>query len=214
MELNYFILNWILILTAFSLLVSLQAWFINGIFICAEGETEKLPDGTYKDSEMILYSLKKWLTKKREKHIYYRNEEFKNLVTDLRKRFQFSLPDANTFRESEGLFIVFSEKDKSMVNQLMAKLEKDEGLKSDVHQMEANMFGFSFYRTYQFPVYSKWVRKPIIECVKCMASFWGTLTYWPIMLWVFGFEWWQIPVWIVDMIILVYVNYYWYKKTS
>jgi hypothetical protein len=59
---------------------------------------------------------------------------------------------------------------------------------------------------------SEWWQKPLFKCVRCGASVYGTVTFWPIVLWVFGFQYWQIGIWIVDIFILVYLNYFFYKK--
>lgn len=58
----------------------------------------------------------------------------------------------------------------------------------------------------------RWWSKPLFSCVRCMSSFWGTATFWPVAIWVFGFEVWQIGVWSGDLLVLVYLNYYLYSK--
>ncbi len=59
---------------------------------------------------------------------------------------------------------------------------------------------------------NKWWASPTYGCIKCMSSFWGALTYWPIVLWLFGFHFIEIFVFVFDMFILVYLNFYFYKK--
>jgi len=54
--------------------------------------------------------------------------------------------------------------------------------------------------------------KPLGTCIKCMASVYGSLLYWPCVLLAFGFDWWQLPVWVADIFALVYINFYLYKK--
>jgi len=58
----------------------------------------------------------------------------------------------------------------------------------------------------------KWWSKPIFSCVKCQSSLYGTITFWPVVVRVYGFHWEEIFVWVVDMFCLVYLNYYIYKK--
>jgi len=55
-------------------------------------------------------------------------------------------------------------------------------------------------------------RKPLYSCVKCMASFWGAITFFPFAIYLFGFRWEEILVYGFDAIILVYVNYFFYKN--
>ena len=53
---------------------------------------------------------------------------------------------------------------------------------------------------------------PLWSCVKCMGSVWGAITYFPIVIYFFGFEWIEIPIWIFDSFALVYLNYFFYKR--
>lgn len=56
--------------------------------------------------------------------------------------------------------------------------------------------------------------KPIVGCIKCMASFWGGIvTYTPTVLIVYGFQIWQVPVFFVDIIIVSFLNWFIYKRT-
>lgn len=69
----------------------------------------------------------------------------------------------------------------------------------------------------KFPAWSKKVfgdhwSKAISGCSKCMASVYGTITYWPCVLWVFGFEVWEVPIFIADVFIVSVLNFYFYKK--
>lgn len=57
-----------------------------------------------------------------------------------------------------------------------------------------------------------WFSKPIIGCVRCMSSFWGSATYWPVVVWRYGFEWWEVGIWVANIFALVYVNWFLYKR--
>jgi hypothetical protein len=57
-----------------------------------------------------------------------------------------------------------------------------------------------------------WIKKPLYKCVRCMASVWGALTYWPAVMMMFGWNWKEVPVFVFDVFILVIVNFYIYKK--
>lgn len=54
--------------------------------------------------------------------------------------------------------------------------------------------------------------KPIVGCIRCFSSFYGGLMYWPTAIYLFGFNLWQVPVFIADAFILVTVSWYFYKK--
>ena len=54
--------------------------------------------------------------------------------------------------------------------------------------------------------------KPLWSCVRCMASVYGSATYFPFVIRLFGFHVWELFIWIIDVCSLVYLNYYFYKK--
>lgn len=56
------------------------------------------------------------------------------------------------------------------------------------------------------------IRKPLFACIRCMASFWGTLTYWSVALTVLGYHWQEVTFWIFDIGILISLNWIVYKK--
>lgn len=59
---------------------------------------------------------------------------------------------------------------------------------------------------------SQYWMNPIFNCVKCMASCWGGITFWGTVLPLFGFYWIEIWVFVIDVFVLVSLNYYIYKK--
>lgn len=66
----------------------------------------------------------------------------------------------------------------------------------------------SFFEKYKNTNWSK----PLWSCIKCQSSIWSIITFWPVVIYLFGFHIWEIPVWIFDSCSLVFLNYYWYKK--
>jgi hypothetical protein len=67
---------------------------------------------------------------------------------------------------------------------------------------------------------SKWLRsklgnywfKPFGGCVSCMSSVYGTITFWVSIFPIFGFSFYELWVWVVDVFILVVLNFIIYKK--
>lgn len=59
---------------------------------------------------------------------------------------------------------------------------------------------------------NEWIKKPLWKCVKCMASVWGALTFWPVVLFVFGFHFFELYIFVCDVFALVYLNYFFYKR--
>lgn len=56
-----------------------------------------------------------------------------------------------------------------------------------------------------------WLR-PLFGCIRCQASLIGGGTFWCTMIPLFGFKVAEIPIYIADVFILVYLNFYFYKK--
>lgn len=54
--------------------------------------------------------------------------------------------------------------------------------------------------------------KPLFTCPKCMSSVYGALTFWPVVIKMFGFDYFEIIIFFYNIIILVYLNFYLYKK--
>lgn len=59
---------------------------------------------------------------------------------------------------------------------------------------------------------NEWIKQPLFKCPKCMASCYGTITFWGTIFPIFGFHPFEIWVWVWDIIILVSLNWIIYKK--
>ncbi len=59
--------------------------------------------------------------------------------------------------------------------------------------------------------YKFWA-KNIYGCVKCMSSTFGAITYFPLVIWLFGFRWVEIPIFFADVFCLVVMNWLIYKR--
>lgn len=70
------------------------------------------------------------------------------------------------------------------------------------------MIAPKFFEKYKYRYWAKgaWV------CIKCMSSGYGAITYWPIVVWLFGFHWIEVLIYIWDVFILVTLNWIIYKK--
>lgn len=56
------------------------------------------------------------------------------------------------------------------------------------------------------------ISKPIFECVRCMSSVYGTLSFWVFYLLAYDFYWQLFLLWLFDIVILVCLNWLIYKK--
>lgn len=176
----------LILLTAYILFLFVQAIFINGIRISAVGETEILPDGSKRHGEMIFYPLYRFMTQKTYKKVFYSGEEYSLLLT---KILDFS---KDSFNDKESLIKSLKFIDSEI------KLESFDDMQ--------------FYKEIEFYKFSKYIRKPIIQCIICMASFWGIFTYWPLIAYLYGINIFTLILWVINTICLSYVNYLVYKK--
>lgn len=68
--------------------------------------------------------------------------------------------------------------------------------------------------------FKKWLSKyvseywmnPLGNCVRCMASVYGSITFWFLVVPIFGFYFIEILIFIFDVFILVSLNYFFYKR--
>lgn len=59
--------------------------------------------------------------------------------------------------------------------------------------------------------HKEWSR-PLYSCVKCMSSVWGAITFWPTVIYLFGFHWVEVPVFVINVFVLVTLNWWVYKR--
>ncbi len=57
-----------------------------------------------------------------------------------------------------------------------------------------------------------WIKHPLWKCVRCQSSFYGIITFVPLVIYIYGFHWIELPILVVDIFSLVTVNYFIYKK--
>lgn len=58
----------------------------------------------------------------------------------------------------------------------------------------------------------KWWAMPLWSCIRCMSSVWGTATFWPPVLYCFGYHHFEFYLYIIDVGCLVTLNWIIYKK--
>ena len=184
----------------------IQGFIINGIHTSADGETNILPDGSEQDSSMVLYPLKKYLMQFKVRKIFFSGNEFDKLWEKLKHKYINIIPASVSVKDSKVWFT--NEEDVEVMKKLCYVIERDHDTKW-LYDGES----FSFYKVFPQYRFSKYLRMPIIQCIKCMSSFWSTvLTFLPPMLYFFGFQWWILPLWIVNMFALTYVNKLLYRS--
>lgn len=58
----------------------------------------------------------------------------------------------------------------------------------------------------------EWIGKPFGLCVMCMSSVFGTITFWPMILYIYGFRPIELFAWVIDCFSLVSISLWVYKK--
>ena len=177
-----FIITWLVYLV-------LQAFLVVGIKLGASGKTEILPDGTEKDSEMLLYPIAKFLLKTVPLKIFYSGEQLGGLLEEM-ETFVSNLAKNLKFNGDHVLMVNGLTADN--VKTVQASVEQRFGIKMIVNDVQ-----ILFYKEINKFTVPVWLRKPIIECVICMASFWGLFMCLLPGLFVFGFLNWKVYVFYV-----------------
>jgi len=79
---------------------------------------------------------------------------------------------------------------------------------------------FEFCKSYETPIISPFISKPLLLCFKCFASIWGSLVFWTMVLFALRVDFIPcdlyvlIPMWILYCFSLVVVNVKIEKKTK
>jgi hypothetical protein len=223
----------LILLIVYVLFVFIGAAFINGIYIVTRGETEVRPDGSRVDvDDMIFYPFYKMIMQEKPDRelIYFTGERLEDLYNRFLK--MAPLPPADSINHS---YVGFHSKEQDVVQLYVTahgeipmphgpvelwreygpEVAKKLGVEIIVERKKV-----SFYKSYKQYRYSKYVRKPLVECLKCMASFWGTLFFWPVAIMLsryffdVTFDWAMVPAWVIYCFMLAYVNTYLFYKAK
>lgn len=184
----------------------IQSLIILGIKISAHGETKILPDGSEQNSSMILYPLQKFLLQHKMRKVFYSGAEFEKLWTPLKHKYMNLLP--GSINVTNGNISFDNEEDNEVMKKLCFVFERDYELQS-----EFDGKSFRFYKEFVQFRFSKYVRMPIIQCIKCMSSFWSIFfTFTPVMVYLFGWQWWLLPLALFNIFALAYLNNWLYRS--
>lgn len=193
------------LICCFILYLPIQSLIINGIYISAAGKSETLPDGTVADSEMILYPLYKFLNQQYQKRIYFTLEQIKARSANLPGI------SGGTINWDTGAYtfkVLPSFVNSINVDSIRAWAEAYLSGKIDY---DPDSDTIAFYQDETFYKFSKYLRKPIITCIICMASFWCILLFLIPVVCLFGFQIKILPIWIANTFCVSYLNYVIFK---
>jgi hypothetical protein len=162
-------------LVVYSFMIVLGVAFCIGWFICTRGEWFIMPDGKYRSYGMVFkqWSLF-WEQYRKEKRVYFNGDELMRKL-DLLKKVRPDLSEKFRATGSLGLeyktpHLLTKIQEEQIEDVLACKLEKTGG---GAYKL------FVIYPVYDFP---EWIRKPLSECPTCMASAYGSVFYWFVIL--------------------------------
>lgn len=190
---------------AFFVYLFLQSLAINGLYISAAGKSETLPDGTTADSEMILYPLYKFLNQFTLNRIYCTMAFIKSRSASFP-----AIAGGIIQWTGDGPVFAIIPTSGQTINIDALKSWASAYLNAQV-EYDSTAHNFKLYQEVPEYRFSKYIRKPILTCVICMASFWSIFTFLIPVILVFGFSLKIIPIWIGDILCLSYLNYLIFK---
>ena len=59
---------------------------------------------------------------------------------------------------------------------------------------------------------SEFWQKPLYSCVKCMASLWGAVTFFPAVVYIYGVKWEFVGIYIFNVGVVSFLNNYLFKR--
>jgi hypothetical protein len=204
--------NILIFLFEIVLLAVAAAAFINGIFITTRGETIIGPDGEKRDVDaMIFYPLYKLICKRnvRDEVVYYTDKRLEILLGRIHKAFP-ALSDKNYRIDTDSIY--FDDLDIGLAWQHPMLMQWYDHNDIHVQFFEHKIMFSAHYPRYILPAI---IRKPLVQCVKCMASFWGSLVWWCTVLPATGWHpQWQLPLWIAFCFMTSYLATLLHKKST
>ena len=205
-------------IASFLLFTVLQSVFINGIYLSMEGKETIDHNGEVKGKGDVLYPIKRYFSQSRKEIHLLTLEAFKKVQAYAELKYVTRLPEVNFGTFGDIAAIEVTEANRKFVIGLLESLKLNEGFKFGLasewmqfHKVE----GKEFYVLYKEEVkykFNSWVRKSVgMSCIKCAASFYSLITFIPTFIYIFGFRWEILPLFVFNIFSLVYINYFLYK---
>lgn len=159
-------------LILFSCSLVLGSLMCNGIWIATDGRTDDMVDGSEHDTEkMVLYRLYKLLANPKKVYFRYNNHHLKLLLSELKAKH----PQYKQFIDSMGVesdSAICQVSDTEKLKEFVLYLKSVGDLVDIKTEVTSNvLIAFKYYWAVRF-----W-SKPIVACIKCFPSFWGSITF-------------------------------------
>lgn len=194
-----------LLLLSFLIYLPIQSLAINGIFISAAGTTETLPDGTLAHSEMIFYRIYRYLNQSMLKKVGFTLDEIKKRTN------VFPIIAGATINWHDGGPLFGLTPTPNQTLNLGALNAWAEAYLKGFVEYDADSQTIMIYQNIEVYRFSKYLRKPLLTCIICMASFWSIFTFLLPVIMIFGPHWIIFFIWVGNVFCLSYLNYVIFK---
>lgn len=157
-------MNILLFIKLYGALMAIGSLTVTGWYFCTRGQENTLPDGTVEKTGMIFKSWYFfWMQKKGKKKIFYKEHELSKLIAEISSNYpQYSfIPHLYAFETNAPFAVVNSIAEKWHIEALVKRAET-----------------YAFFKEidqYKFP---EFVRMPMVQCITCMASIYGSIFFW------------------------------------
>lgn len=196
----------LLIAAFFYVLLKFNSWVINGFFQITRGEEKELADGKIVSIGKILYPIKKYFDRYDTSEVLFTGSNLRLILHHIVS----STPSLNNS-------ILISLNDKTTITTASKKewiKQKESVEKRFGVRMEFDGLDIKLFKVDKNYIVSDWIRKPVINCIHCMASVHSIYIFWPASIWLFGFNWWLFIVWPLYMLALVVFNIQTFKDSN
>lgn len=198
-------------LCCFVLYLFIQGLAINGIFISARGKDYVMPDGTIEKGEMIFYPIYRFLTQYTMLRVQFTYAEIKRRN---KGNVWPVLPDGSNIdwnKEQSPFTLNWRGSGPVVLDSVRTWAERYLDAEIEYDANENTVAIFQQHEKYRF---SKYIRKPIIQCVVCMSSFWSIPLFLVPVILLFGITVKIFFIWALNILCLSFVNYLIFKPLS
>lgn len=195
----------------------LQSAMINGVHLSMDGKERINEKGKWFGTGDIFYQIARKLREGAKQREFLVNGATRKAIQSASEKSARIYPEVEVVSYS-GFELIPYTKNTAEATALVACLQ-DMQINYGVRYAEAREFinineGYFLLWIESFRYkYSAYVRKSIGgACIKCMASFYGPITFIPVFLAFYGHHIVMYPLALANILVLVFLNYYLYKQ--
>lgn len=203
----------LIFLSSFLIFIILQSIFINGVYLSMEGRETIDENGLVKGEGNILYPIKRYFSQSSKEIKFVGLDGFNRIKSAVELKYGKRMPDMKVAVTGDIVAVEVTAENRPLVIGYFESLKLNEQFKFsssedwlDLPKIE----GVEYLVLYKEKVkykFNSFFRKSLGgACIRCMASFFGGLTFLPAFLYFGGGRWELFPLMIFDIFALVFVN--------